>query len=214
MNEDETLNNVAMLISGSRTTLTLLGNGLLTLLRQPGAIRQAAGQSRADANRDRGNAALRTRQQHHSRAAVNDFQCGSVRIPAGCVGHRAGRRDQPRSRALRQSRRRSTSRETPTTTRRSAAARICIGKALARMTTQIAFNALMDRFQKIELAGEPLWWTDRSDQRGLERLPLSAVDARDGGGGAPRRASARCARDQLVGNAAPIPRISQTRTRS
>ena len=48
----------------------------------------------------------------------------------------------------------------------------CIGKALARMATQIAFNALIDRYPKIELAGEPIWWTDRSDQRGLERLPL------------------------------------------
>jgi cytochrome P450 len=51
-------------------------------------------------------------------------------------------------------------------------AHICIGKALARMTAQVAFNALMNRFRRIELAGEPIWWTDRSDQRGLERLPL------------------------------------------
>jgi cytochrome P450 len=40
------------------------------------------------------------------------------------------------------------------------------------MTTQVAFNALMDRFDRIELAGDPIWWTDRSDQRGLESLPL------------------------------------------
>jgi cytochrome P450 len=40
------------------------------------------------------------------------------------------------------------------------------------MTATVAFNALMDRFSRIELAGEPVWWTDRSDQRGLETLPL------------------------------------------
>jgi cytochrome P450 len=49
---------------------------------------------------------------------------------------------------------------------------ICIGKALARMTAQVAFTALMDRFPRIELAGEPVWWVDRSDQRGLQALPL------------------------------------------
>ena len=40
------------------------------------------------------------------------------------------------------------------------------------MTGQVAFNALMDRFSTIELAGEPVWWTDCSDQRGLHSLPL------------------------------------------
>jgi cytochrome P450 len=49
---------------------------------------------------------------------------------------------------------------------------ICIGKALARMTAQVAFTMLMDRFPTIELAGEADWWVDRSDQRGLNSLPL------------------------------------------
>jgi cytochrome P450 len=51
-------------------------------------------------------------------------------------------------------------------------AHICIGKALARYTGQVAFNTLMDHFEKIEFAGDPAWWTDRSDQRGLSSLPI------------------------------------------
>ena len=40
MDEEETLNNVAMLISGSRTSLTLLGNGLHALLEHPAEFRK------------------------------------------------------------------------------------------------------------------------------------------------------------------------------
>ena len=36
----------------------------------------------------------------------------------------------------------------------------------------VAFTALMERFARIELAGEPDWWTNRSDQRGLHSLPV------------------------------------------
>jgi len=31
---------------------------------------------------------------------------------------------------------------------------------------------LLDRFPKIEMAGEPVWWVDRTNQRGLQTLPL------------------------------------------
>ena len=172
MSEEETLNNVAMLISGSRTTLTLLGNGLLTLIRNPAQFELL----RADRGLMRTAIEEMLRYEPGSsiipRAAINDFQCGEVRIPAGAlaiglvgaINRDPERFDNPDEFDI-----------TRNPNHHSAfggGAHICIGKALARMTTQIAFNALMDRFARIELAGEPVWWTDRSDQRGLERLPL------------------------------------------
>ena len=172
MDEEETLNNVAMLISGSRTTLTLLGNGLLTLLKHPAEFEKL----RAD------RALMRTAIEEMlrfepgssliPRAAIKDFQCGDVTIPAGSlaiglVG--AFNRDParfPNPDAF------DIARQPNHQLAFGGGGHVCIGKALARMTAQVGFNALMDRFPRIELAGEPVWWTDRSDQRGLESLPL------------------------------------------
>jgi hypothetical protein len=172
MNEEETLNNVAMLISGSRTTLTLLGNGLLTLLQHPAQFEKL----RADRSLMRTAIEEMLRFEPGSslipRAAIKDFQCGDVTIPAGSlaiglVG--AFNRDPqrfPNPDAF------DIARQPNHQLAFGGGAHVCIGKALARMTGTVAFNALMDRFERIELAGDPVWWTDRSDQRGLETLPL------------------------------------------
>jgi cytochrome P450 len=172
MDDEETLNNVVMLISGSRTTLTLLGNGMLTLLKHPDQFEKLR------ANRDLIRPAIEEMLRYEPgsslipRAAITDFQCGNVSIPTGSlaiglVG--AINRDPVRF-------------ENPDVfdiTRLpnphsvfGGGPHICIGKALARITAQVAFTALMNRFPKIELAGDPVWWTDRSDQRGLQKLPL------------------------------------------
>ena len=172
MNEEETLNNVAMLISGSRTTLTLLGNGLLTLLQHPAQFEKL----RADRSLMRSAIEEMLRYEPGSslipRAGVEDFQCGDVRIPAGAlaiglvgaINRDPARFDDPDAFDI--------ARQPNFQSAFGGGAHICIGKALARMTAQVAFTALMDRFSRIELAGEPVWWTDRSDQRGLQSLPL------------------------------------------
>lgn len=172
MDEEETINNVVMLISGSRTTLTLLGNGLLTLLRHPDQF------AKLRANRGLMRLAIEEMLRFEPgssiipRAGIKDFRCGDVQFPAGslAIGLVGAINRDPACF------------ENPDTfdiARRpnhqsafGGGPHICIGKALARMTAYVAFNALMDRFPTIELAGEPVWWTDRSDQRGLHSLPL------------------------------------------
>jgi cytochrome P450 len=172
MDEDENLNNLVMLISGSRTTLTLLGNGLLTLLKHPAQF------ARLRANRELMRSAIEEMLRYEPgssiipRAAIRDFQCGDVRIPAGSLAiglvgainrDPVGFRD-PDAFDI--------ARETNLHYVFGGGPHICIGKALARMTAQVTFGALMDRYPRIELAGEPVWWVDRSDQRGLHELPL------------------------------------------
>ncbi|WP_084539553.1 cytochrome P450 [Azorhizobium doebereinerae] len=172
MNEEETLNNVVMLISGSRTSLTLLGNGLITLLKHPDEF------AKLRANRGLMRRAIEEMLRFEPgsslipRAAIHDFQCGGVRIPAGAlaiglvgaINRDPERFDDPDVFDI--------TRNPNPHSAFGGGAHVCIGKALARMTGEIAFNALMDRFESIELAGDPVWWTDRSDQRGLESLPL------------------------------------------
>jgi cytochrome P450 len=42
----------------------------------------------------------------------------------------------------------------------------------APLEAQAAFTALLERFARIELAGEPVWWVDRPNQRGLQNLSV------------------------------------------
>jgi cytochrome P450 len=49
----------------------------------------------------------------------------------------------------------------------------CLGSHLARMQAEAMFTAILDRFEDIELAGEPVWST-RMVIRGLNQLPVRA----------------------------------------
>jgi pimeloyl-[acyl-carrier protein] synthase len=52
----------------------------------------------------------------------------------------------------------------------------CLGAALARMEGQIAFQALIDHFSRIELGGIPVW-RPTFTLRGLESLPVKLTAA-------------------------------------
>jgi cytochrome P450 len=49
----------------------------------------------------------------------------------------------------------------------------CLGSHLARLQAEAMFTAIVERFEDIELAGEPVWST-RMVIRGLNRLPVRA----------------------------------------
>lgn len=172
MDEEENLNNVAMLISGSRTTLTLLGNGMLCLLRNPDQF------ARLRADRSLMKTAIEEMLRYEPgssiipRAVVTDFQCCDTLFPAGslAIGLVGAISRDPA--AFRNPDVFDVAREPNLHHVFGGGPHICIGKALARMTAQVAFTMLMDRFPTIELAGEADWWVDRSDQRGLNSLPL------------------------------------------
>ncbi|WP_326952516.1 cytochrome P450 [Amycolatopsis sp. NBC_01286] len=48
----------------------------------------------------------------------------------------------------------------------------CLGAALGKMEAATVFRALLDRYRVIELTGEELCWRPNVSFRGLERLPL------------------------------------------
>jgi len=85
MDEEESLNNLVGLISGNETTVTLLGNGMLTLLRHPAQF------AKLRANRDLIRSAVDEMLRYEPginfilRAAISDFQCDEVCIPAGSL---------------------------------------------------------------------------------------------------------------------------------
>lgn len=172
MDEEESLNNLLGLISGNETTVTLFGNGMLTLLRHPEQFEKLR------ANRDLLRTAIEEMLRCEPginfilRVAISDFQCGEVCLPAGSlviglvgsINRDPARFDdadefditrQPNAHSI-----------------FGGGPHVCIGAALARMEARAGFNALLERFPRIELAGEPVWWVDRTNQRGLQTLPL------------------------------------------
>lgn len=172
MDEDETLNNLLGLVSGNETTATLLGNGMLSLLRHPAEL------ARLRADRALMRPAIEEMLRYEPsinfilRVAIEDCAVGGTTIPAGslaiglvgAINRDPARFDAPdRFDIARQPNAQSIFGGGP---------HVCIGAAVARMEAQAAFTALLDRFPRIELAGEPVWWSDRTNQRGLERLAV------------------------------------------
>ena len=50
----------------------------------------------------------------------------------------------------------------------------CLGSHLARLQSEVMLTAILDRFDGLELAGDPVWST-RMVIRGLNQLPVRAV---------------------------------------
>ena len=49
---------------------------------------------------------------------------------------------------------------------------ICLGFPLARLEGQVALPAVLARWRRIEIAGEPLQWIDSMVLRGVQSLPV------------------------------------------
>ncbi len=173
LNEEEALVNlVSMLIAGHETTVTLIGNGMLCLLREPEQLARLRGdRSLTPTAVDEflryepgGNMILRV--------AIEDFALGDTVIPAGsmAIGLIGAVNRDPASFAHPD--RLDIGREPNHHFTFGSGAHVCIGAGLARLEGRIAFDSLLDRFAGIELAGEARWRLDRVNARGLACLPV------------------------------------------
>ncbi|HEU0123303.1 MAG TPA: cytochrome P450 [Bryobacteraceae bacterium] len=173
LNEEETLTNlVSMLVAGHETTVTLIGNGLLCLLRHPDQFARLRAEP----------ALLRSAIEEFLRyepggnmilrVATEDLQVGGVTIPKGAaVLGMIGAINRDPARFEDPGRFDIARRPNPHLTF-GAGIHLCIGAHLARLEAQLAFEALLDRYPHIELDGQPEWRLDRINARGLHRLPL------------------------------------------
>lgn len=173
MDEDETLTNlVAMLIAGHETTVTLIGNGLLILLQNPHEL------ARLRADRDLMRPAIEEFLRYEPggnmiiRVAIDDLAVGGVLIPAGslvlgmigAVNRDPARFERPDEVDI--------GRPSNAHFTFGGGSHFCVGAPLARLEARIAFNALLDRFPRLELDGRPEWRLDRLNARGLGALPV------------------------------------------
>jgi len=177
MTEAELLSFVNLLyVAGHETTVNLIGNGTLALLRNPDQLKLWRETPELDANavdellRFDGPVQMTVRVPMVPVAyRVGD---DDVVVPArslvttllGAANHDPSVFDDPHALRL----------DRPNANRHLAFAagiHYCLGASLARLEAQVAIGSLIRRFDTIELAGEP-GWRDRLTIRGVDHLPL------------------------------------------
>jgi len=174
LSEDELLTTAALLFAaGFETTTNLLANSLLALLRNPGQLRLLREQP--DLARPAVEELLRfdSPVQIVSRITTAPVELGGLTVPAGehVVAYLgAGNRDPGR---FTDPHRLDLGREDNAPLSFGGGSHYCLGAPLARLEAQLALPALLRRFPRLSLSGEPQR-RDSLSIRGFTRLPVAA----------------------------------------
>jgi len=176
---DELVTFVVLLyIAGHETTVNLVGNSMLALLRSPDQL-QMVRDAGLDSNAIDELLRFDGPVQHTIRIPLKpvQFRVGDkvidvdagerVLTSLGAASHDPSVFAQPHSLNLR--------RENANKHLGFAAGiHYCLGSALAKLETQVTIESLLRRFSKVELVGEPQW-RDRLTIRGVDRLELAVA---------------------------------------
>jgi pimeloyl-[acyl-carrier protein] synthase len=171
LTEEEIIaNTIVTMVGGQETTTNLIGNGMLTLLRNPAALTQLRDDPAIIETAVEELLRHESPSQHTARIAPEDCELGGKRIKkrdAVMAVMAAGNRDPARFAdpdkldLLRQDNRHLAF---------GWAAHFCFGAPLARMEGQIAFTALLNRLKDIALPPQLLTWRENLGLRGLKAL--------------------------------------------
>jgi cytochrome P450 len=174
LSDDELVDQVMLLyIAGHETTVNLIGNGTLALLRRRAQLERLQADPSLDANAIEELLRYDPPVQMTRRITLHDVEIGTQEIEAGtfvvCVIASANR-DRLKW---------GDDAEELDVTRDDAHNHLafgggihyCLGAALARLEGQVAIGTLVRRFPRLDLAGDPVW-NGRINLRGVERLPL------------------------------------------
>ena len=169
---------VLLYVAGHETTVNLIGNSMLALLRSPEQLRVAR-EHGLDSNAVDELLRFDGPVQHTVRIPLKpvqfrvgdkviDVEAGErVLTSLGAASHDPSVFAEPHSLNLR--------RENANKHLGFAAGiHYCLGSALAKLETQVTIESLLRRFSKIELVGEPQW-RDRLTIRGVDRLELAVA---------------------------------------
>jgi len=176
LSEDEVIaNTIVTMVGGQETTTNLIGNGILTLTRQPNKMAQLRAHPEIIESAVEELLRYETPSQHTARIVKQDTEIGGKLMKKGeavMAVMAAGNRDperfpNPDELDL-----------TRTDNRHLAfgwAAHFCFGAALARMEARISYLALLARMEDIHVAvpESTLEWRTNSGLRGLSDLPLA-----------------------------------------
>ena len=174
LTEEEVIaNTIVTRVGGQETTTNLIGNGLLTLLRQPERLAEMRDRPEIAETAIEELLRYETPSQHTGRICRADTLMGGKIIPKGAAvmavmaaGNRDPRRfaDPDQLDFERQDNRHLAF---------GWAAHFCFGAPLARMEGRIAFKALLGRLPDLALGAGKLEWRENLGLRGLKALPVT-----------------------------------------
>lgn len=170
----ELLSFVTLLyVAGHETTVNLIGNGTLALLRHPDELRRWAADPSLDAQAVEELLRYDGPVQQTVRVPLEDVRFGDTVVPAntvlmtvlGAANHDPAVFDDPHELRL----------DRPNANRHLAFAggvHYCLGASLAKLEAQVAIGSLVRRFPDMAIDGTPTW-RDRLTIRGVDHLPLA-----------------------------------------
>ncbi|WP_159399955.1 cytochrome P450 [Streptomyces griseochromogenes] len=176
LTDAEIIANIQFLfVAGHETTVNLIGNGLLALLRHPEQLRILRENPELIANSVDEISRYDTPVQIVSRILGGSVELGDVTLPEGAkvmLLFGAAGRDPER---YPDPDRIDVTRTGTKTLAFSGGPHYCLGAGLGKMETAIVLTELLRRYSKIELTGEDLVWRPNVSFRGLRELPLRLI---------------------------------------
>ena len=170
--EEIVANCVVTMVGGQETTTNLIGNGLLTLFRNPQAMRQLASRPELQPSAMEELLRYESPSQHTGRIAPADVEMGGKTIRKGqavlAVMAAANRDPERFPDPDRLDLERADNRHLAF----GWAAHFCFGAPLARLEAQIAFGTMLRRFVNLRLKNDSLEWRFNLGLRGLLGLPV------------------------------------------
>jgi hypothetical protein len=174
LSEDEVIANIIVtMVGGQETTTNLIGNGLLTLIRNPAALAQLRDDPSILEPAVEELLRYESPSQHTARLAPDDLVLGDKQIKkrdAVMAVMAAANRDPAR---FPDPDRLDLTRKDNRHVAFGWAAHFCFGAPLARIEGQIAFPTLLRRLANLTLAPGPLVWRQNLGLRGLTALPVT-----------------------------------------
>jgi cytochrome P450 len=171
--EEIIANLIVTMVGGQETTTNLIGNGLLTLLRNPEVLNQLRLDPSLIPSAVEELLRYESPSQHTARIAPIDVELGGKNIKrrdAIIAVMGAANRDPLR---FPDPDRLDVTRKDNRHVAFGAGAHFCFGAPLARMEAQIAFSALLQRLPGLKLESESVTWRNNLGLRGLTELWVS-----------------------------------------
>jgi pimeloyl-[acyl-carrier protein] synthase len=174
LTEDEVVANlIVTMVGGQETTTNLIGNGILTLLRNPQVREELRGDLSLIPSAVEELLRYESPSQHTARLAPQDVNIGGKQIrkrQAVIAVMGAANRDPERfPDPDRLDLRRKDNRHVAF----GFGAHFCFGAPLARIEGQIAFATILQRLKNLQLKSGPITWRENLGLRGLAALPVS-----------------------------------------
>ncbi len=175
--EEVVANTIVTMVGGQETTTNLIGNGLLTLLRNPDQLQRLGNDLSLVPSAVEEMLRYESPSQHTARLAPEDRELGGKTIQkrqAVIAVMAAANRDPQR---FPDPDRFDIARQDNRHLAFGYAAHFCFGAPLARAEGQEAFQALLRRFPQIRLEPQQLQWRTNSGLRGLTSLKVKWDDS-------------------------------------